>query len=107
MSKLKKIRKDRGMQQDTLAKMLGVSQAGVSFWERKDQVPAEFHEQLGEIFGVEPETFRSPVIELGAELESVEDELRAVITRAGELQNRLQKARQILGKRKRYSRDAA
>lgn len=107
MSKLRKLRKNIGLSQVELADRLGFSQASVSYWERTENVPLEYRDQLAEFFEVDPEELKSPVMELGEELASVEANLRELMSQTKDLTTRLHKARRILGNRKRYSKDAA
>ena len=38
--KLKRMRKERGISQATLAKNLGVSQSSVNYWEKGERIPS-------------------------------------------------------------------
>lgn len=50
---LRVLRKERGMTQPELAQILGVSQASVSYWERKDFIPEDQVAAVEKTFGVD------------------------------------------------------
>lgn len=52
MSGLKALRKEKGWTQPELAKEVGVSQASVSYWERKNLVPPEYLPLVSKALGV-------------------------------------------------------
>lgn len=50
---LRVLRKERGITQPQLAQILGVSQASVSYWERKDFIPDDYLAAVEATFGVD------------------------------------------------------
>lgn len=53
MSNIRKQRQIKGLTQLELADQLGLTQASVSYWERKNVVPEEYATKIAEILGCE------------------------------------------------------
>lgn len=67
VTRLRLERVSRGLRQEELARLLGVSQGSVSLWERGIAVPRpEVAERLGALFGEPPIRLLAPVRRRGA-----------------------------------------
>ncbi len=51
--KLKQLRKNAGLNQADLARMVGVSRPNISFWENADYPPLEAIDKVCKVFGIE------------------------------------------------------
>jgi transcriptional regulator with XRE-family HTH domain len=109
MNNLKNLRKIRNLSQNEVASKMGVTQATVSHWERSGKVPKEHHVRLGEIFGVEPDSFRTPEEDVFDVLLQIQNDFQSLEKQTQEIGLRLVKARVLQKKvmRRTQAKDAA
>lgn len=109
MENLKNLRKIKALSQNDVALRLGVSQATVCYWERTGIIPKEHHARLGEIFGVEPDTFRTPEEDVFDVLLQIQNDFQSLEKQTQEIALRLVKARVLQKKvmRRTQAKDAA